>query len=122
MKKNSFRSISNIKDHIPSQRSPVYNSYDNKLLSKFDGDNFADLVFDQCDSNGKPCWNKKHFLYQIEMLDYIPNPVKIHPCIIIRYIVKHFYLIKEMLFIPTRFTVTITLIKNKISKVITIKF
>ena len=73
MKKYSFRSISNIEYHIPSQRSPIYNSYDNKLLSKFNSDNFADLVFDHCDSNDKPCWDKKHFLYQIEMLDYIPD-------------------------------------------------
>jgi len=73
MEKYKFRSLSNIEDHIPSQRKPAYNSYDNKLLSKFDGDNFADLVFDNCDSNGKPCWDKKHFLYQIEMLDYIPD-------------------------------------------------
>ena len=68
-----FRSISNIKDHIVSQRNPGYNSYDNKLLSEFDGDDFAELVFDNCDSNTKPCWDKKHFLYQIEMLDYIPE-------------------------------------------------
>jgi hypothetical protein len=73
MKKYKFRSISNIEDHIPSKRNPVYNSYDNKLLSKFSCDDFASLVFDLCDANGKLIWDKKHFLYQIEMLDYIPE-------------------------------------------------
>lgn len=73
MKRYKFRSISNIEDHIPSKRSPVYNSYDNKRLSKFNSDDFVELVFDLCDSNGKPTWDKKHFLYQIEMLDYIPE-------------------------------------------------
>jgi hypothetical protein len=73
MKKYKFRSIFNIADHIPSKRMPVYISYDNKLLSKWDSDDFASFVLDRCDGNDKPCWDKKHFLYQIEMLDYIPK-------------------------------------------------
>jgi len=73
MKTHKFRSIFNITDHIPNKNEIVFNSYDNKLLSKFTCDNFADIVFDNLDAKGKPCWNKKHFLYQIEMLDYIPE-------------------------------------------------
>jgi hypothetical protein len=73
MKTLKFRSIFNIVDHVPSKRSPVYNCYDNKLLSQFDADDFAEFVFDNCDSEMNPRWDQKHFLYQIEMLDYIPK-------------------------------------------------
>ena len=73
MKTQRFRSIFNIVDHVPSKRSPVYNCYDNKLLSQFNSDDFAELVYDNCDLDINPCWDKKHFLYQIEMLDYIPK-------------------------------------------------
>jgi hypothetical protein len=73
MKTPKLRSIFNIVDHVPSKRKPVYSCYDNKFLSKFTCDDFAELVFDNLNAKGKPCWDKKHFLYQIEMLDYIPE-------------------------------------------------
>ena len=73
MKKYSFRSISHIINHVPSTKKPVYNSYDNKELLKWDSDNFADYVFDHLNAHGKPAWNEEHWLYQIEMLDYIPQ-------------------------------------------------
>ena len=67
------RSIFNISDHIVSNRIPVYSCYDNKKLSEFDHDDFASYVFDKCDMNIIPQWSKDHWLYQIEMLDYIPR-------------------------------------------------
>jgi len=69
----AFRTISNIRDHIPSKRKPIFNCYDNKKLSEFDHDDFASYVLDHCDLDMNPRWDKKHFLYQIEMLDFIPK-------------------------------------------------
>jgi hypothetical protein len=72
--KYKFRSLSNIVDHIPSKNNPVCNSYDNKLLSEWDSDDFASFVLDRCDSNNKLPEDEKYFLflYQIVYLDYIP--------------------------------------------------
>ena len=67
------KSIWNIKNHIPSERKPRYASYDNKLLSKWDSDNFADYVFDQCDVRNKLVCKRDSFLNEIDMLDYIPE-------------------------------------------------
>lgn len=71
--KTEFRSIFNIPDHVPYLEGKPTRSYGNKRLSEFSADDFAEFVFDNCDMNGKPCWNEDHFLYQIEMLDHIPE-------------------------------------------------
>lgn len=72
MKREKFRSIFNLVDHVPSEKKPAYNEYDNTLLSKFSHDQFASFVLDRVDQNNKPMWDKNSFLYQIEMLDDIP--------------------------------------------------
>jgi len=68
-----FKSIFNIRDHIPKERHPQYASYDNKKLSNYKHDDFADLVFDQCDLDMNLCCDKDSFLNEIEMLEYIPK-------------------------------------------------
>jgi hypothetical protein len=70
--KTEFRSLYNVADHVPYPHNKHERSYSNKLLSNFNSDDFAEFVLDKCDSVGTPCWSKDHFLYQIEMLDYIP--------------------------------------------------
>jgi hypothetical protein len=77
-------SIFNIKDHIPSTRKPVFASYDNKTLSKWKHDDFADYVFDQChEEYPNPekqditvytlAANEDSFLWDIPYLEHIPS-------------------------------------------------
>ena len=68
-----YRTIWNIRDHVPMIRKPQYASYDNKPLSKWDSDDFAGFVIDQCDSKMKLQLKSDSFLNEIDMLNYIPE-------------------------------------------------
>jgi len=66
-------SLWNIHNHVPKERTPQYACYDNKLLSEWTSDDFADFVLDQCDMDLILHCDKKSFLNEIDMLKYIPQ-------------------------------------------------